>query len=276
MAPEATLSIGEFSRSTLLSARQLRDYHEAGLLLPDSVDPWSGYRAYRVDQIEDAVLIRRLRELGVPLTRIRIVMGEAGPSARLALVTQELDTVGRDLSRRRAVLDTVRQATGTAGPGVVSVREFAPVTAMVRSGRAGYASIEGWCDDAFGALYGHLAALGTAPAGPGCANYTEEFYAEDSGEVRAWVPVAHELAAGEDITFTTIPGGRYAVFIHHGDFADFDLSYGVLGRWVATHAESLTGAAVREQYLIGPADSTSHEDWRTEICWPITTEGIAP
>jgi len=276
MTQQPTLSIGEFSRSTLLSARQLRDYHEAGLLLPASVDPWSGYRAYQVDQIEDAVLIRRLRELGVPLSRIRVVLSESGATARLALVAEELDTVGRDLTRRRAVLDTVRQATGTIGPGVVAVREFAPTAAIVTTGRAGYSSIEEWCDDAFGRLYGHLAASGAAPAGPGSANYTQEFYAEDLGDVRAWVPVAHELPAGEDITFTSIPGGRHAVFIHHGDFVDFDLSYGLLGRWVATHAESLAGAAVREHYVIGPADSTSPEDWRTEICWPITTKGIAP
>lgn len=144
------------------------------------------------------------------------------------------------------------------------------------SGRAGYTSIEAWCDDAFGKLYGHLAAAGAAPAGPGTVNYTEEFYAEDSGNVRAWVPVAGELPGSEEITFATVPGGRYAVFIHHGDFVDFDLSYGLLGRWVATHAESLAGAAVREHYLIGPADSISHEDWRTEICWAITTKGNAP
>lgn len=92
MTLQPTLSIGEFSRSTLLSARQLRDYHEAGLLLPARVDRWSGYRAYGVDQIEDAVLIRRLRELGVSLSRIRVVMGESGAAARLSLVAEELDT----------------------------------------------------------------------------------------------------------------------------------------------------------------------------------------
>lgn len=274
MTSQPSLSIGEFSRSTLLSTRQLRDYHEAGLLLPAGVDQWSGYRTYLVNQIEDAILIRRLRELGVSLSRIRAVMAESDATARLALVAEELDTVGRDLSRRKTVLDTVRQATGTIGPGVVSVRELAPTTAVLRSGRAGYTSIETWCDDAFGALYGYLSAVGAAPAGPGSANYTDEFYAETSGDVRAWVPVAHELPGSEEITFTSVPGGRYAVFIHHGDFADFDLSYGLLGRWVATHAESLDGAAVRENYLIGPADSPSPEDWRTEICWPITTKGI--
>jgi len=42
----AMLAIGEFSRMTHLSVRTLRRYHEVGLLEPEVVDPFTGYRYY--------------------------------------------------------------------------------------------------------------------------------------------------------------------------------------------------------------------------------------
>ena len=45
------LTIGEFSRRTRLSAKALRLYEQLGLLIPDAVDPSSGYRQYGEAQV---------------------------------------------------------------------------------------------------------------------------------------------------------------------------------------------------------------------------------
>jgi DNA-binding transcriptional MerR regulator len=63
------VSIGEFARRSRLSPRALRLYDESGLLLPARVDPDSGYRWYRLDQLESARHIAALRQLGMPLNR---------------------------------------------------------------------------------------------------------------------------------------------------------------------------------------------------------------
>ena len=68
------LRIGPFSRASWLSIKTLRAYHEAGLLVPAVVDPTSGYRSYTAAQLTDAVIIRRLRELDVPLAAVRQVL----------------------------------------------------------------------------------------------------------------------------------------------------------------------------------------------------------
>lgn len=64
------LSIGAFARATRLSHKALRVYDERGILTPARVDPDSGYRFYRRDQLERARLIAWLRRLGMPLARI--------------------------------------------------------------------------------------------------------------------------------------------------------------------------------------------------------------
>ncbi|MET9258795.1 MerR family transcriptional regulator [Amycolatopsis sp. NPDC004079] len=52
----------------------LRHYHQAGLLEPADVDPDTGYRRYTADQLPAAQVIRRFRELGMPLEEIRAVL----------------------------------------------------------------------------------------------------------------------------------------------------------------------------------------------------------
>jgi len=43
-------------------------------LLPAAIDTESGYRRYQVAQVPRAQVIRRLRELGMPLEDVRVVM----------------------------------------------------------------------------------------------------------------------------------------------------------------------------------------------------------
>ena len=58
---------------TQLSVKTLRHYHEVGLLEPDRVDPATGYRHYAPEQVPTAQVVRRLRELGMPIADVRAV-----------------------------------------------------------------------------------------------------------------------------------------------------------------------------------------------------------
>ena len=61
------LVIGRFARLVGLSVGALRHYDDLDILRPAWVDPETGYRSYRRDQLETARLIVRLRDLEVPL-----------------------------------------------------------------------------------------------------------------------------------------------------------------------------------------------------------------
>src|ERR1700704_2881615 len=63
----ALFAIGDFSRATHLTVKTLRHYHETGLLEPAHIDPQTGYRRYTTDQIPVAQIIRRFRDLDMPL-----------------------------------------------------------------------------------------------------------------------------------------------------------------------------------------------------------------
>src|SRR6202795_4639147 len=70
----ASFAIGDFSRATHLTVKTLRHYHETGLLEPAHIDPQTGYRRYTTDQIPVAQIIRRFRDLDMPLNEIRAVL----------------------------------------------------------------------------------------------------------------------------------------------------------------------------------------------------------
>jgi DNA-binding transcriptional MerR regulator len=65
------LTIGEFARASGLTAKALRHYDAVGLLTPALVDPTNGYRRYDGNQLPTARLVRRLRELELPLDEVR-------------------------------------------------------------------------------------------------------------------------------------------------------------------------------------------------------------
>lgn len=81
------LSIGRFARLSGLSIGALRHYHEHGLLEPAHVDPTTGYRSYARSQVEDASLVARLRELGLGLSEIRVILA-AEPRERSRQLAQ--------------------------------------------------------------------------------------------------------------------------------------------------------------------------------------------
>ncbi len=68
------MSIGEFARLSRLSPKALRLYDDLGLLPPARVDPDSGYRWYAAGQLDNARLVASLRQIGVPLAQIQVIL----------------------------------------------------------------------------------------------------------------------------------------------------------------------------------------------------------
>jgi DNA-binding transcriptional MerR regulator len=130
---ESLLGIGEMARASGLPVSALRFYDGAGVLVPASVDPRTGYRRYAPAQVAAARLIARLRRVGLPLASVRMLLDGADPGpvldahlARLedglAAARRELATVRTFLGRSEpamqltvptAALDAVRYAVGS-------------------------------------------------------------------------------------------------------------------------------------------------------------------
>ena len=59
------LKIGDFSRLSHLTVKALRFYEKEKILIPASVDEWTGYRFYETSQLEDAARIKACRQISI-------------------------------------------------------------------------------------------------------------------------------------------------------------------------------------------------------------------
>ena len=71
MSNKTKLKIGEFSQMMQVTVKTLRHYEQKGLLLPDEVDEWTGYRYYSIEQMQKLQSIRDLHSLGFSLDEIK-------------------------------------------------------------------------------------------------------------------------------------------------------------------------------------------------------------
>src|ERR1051325_8299316 len=102
---ENLVSIGQFAEASRLSQKALRLYAANGLLPPAWTDPSSGYRYYRVEQLQAARLIGLLRTAGMPLAEIGAFLARPTPEALDAVAARLQD----ELAERTEVLAYVRR-----------------------------------------------------------------------------------------------------------------------------------------------------------------------
>ncbi|MEV4134973.1 helix-turn-helix domain-containing protein [Dactylosporangium sp. NPDC049742] len=126
------LLAGQFGAASRLSPKALRLYAEQGLLIPAEVDPATGYRYYRPEQLPRARLIARLRSLGLPLAKIGALL-DLTPQARALELRGWLRTQRDRLDERAAVVEAVdRSGEDLALAGAVRVRDVAATRAVCR------------------------------------------------------------------------------------------------------------------------------------------------
>jgi protein phosphatase len=107
------LTIGAFARAARLSSKALRLYDELGLLPPAAVDNESGYRFYDPGQLEQARLIAWLRRLGMPLARIRAVIGLDRAAAASEVAAYWAEVVAETASREQLATFLVDYLNGS-------------------------------------------------------------------------------------------------------------------------------------------------------------------
>lgn len=104
---EPLQTISTFARGVGLSPSALRLYADNGLVVPAEVDGRTGYRYYTPEQQRRAVLVRRLRDAGVPLAEIKQVLDSDDGADVLRRHAQENEARA---VRSRQVLDDVLSA----------------------------------------------------------------------------------------------------------------------------------------------------------------------
>jgi DNA-binding transcriptional MerR regulator len=248
----STVSVGRFATMTNLSVKTLRHYHQVGLLEPAEVDPDTGYRYYMLEQLPTAQLIRRLRDLRMPVADVRAVLVARSPSERDTLIAAHIDHLETELVNTRTAVTSLRALLEDAsGQHPVHRRAESSFSALaITEEILDVADIDTWWRDALHELRCAADDNGAQVTGPAGGLYDECLFQREPGEATVFIPVTTPRELGR-VKPLVIPAAEVAVTTFCGASADIDLGYARLGSYLAEH---------------DLADSTQ---WRTEIAWPI-------
>jgi DNA-binding transcriptional MerR regulator/effector-binding domain-containing protein len=263
------LQIGAFSRLTHLSIKTLRYYHEIGLLEPAGVDPTSGYRYYSTEQAQTAQLVRRFRDLEMPVADVKAVLAAPDQDSRDRILAGHLDRLRLQLSQTEASVDSLRRMLdGSIGQVLIAERELPRAITLSVAADVSRAELGAWWRDALQHLHAIATDVGAEPTGPAGGVYEDGLFTDDQGWARAYLPVQNTARISGLECRYELPAGRYAVASYDGPHSDADRVYAALGTYAAESGRDAPGP-VREHYLTGLLDTPDQSEWHTEICWPL-------
>lgn len=268
----ALLTISEFSCVTHLTVKALRHYHDVGLLRPAEVDTVTGYRLYATAQVPAAQVIRRFRELEIPLDDIRAILNSDRPTVSDEVMLRHLDQMRFKLEQTQSTIASLHdllEGRNTAVP--TERRTLVGVRVLAILDRVEWDETETWLAAALTELHEAADDAGIAVAGPDGALYSAEFFEMHHGEVIAFVHASGTFERTGRTEPLDLPTREYAITMHEGSFADIDRTYGALGTYVIERAIGGLGP-IRENYIVTTAHTSNPSELRTEVCWPVRSE----
>lgn len=258
--------ISDFARLGQVSVRMLRHYDTIGLLVPDHIEPASGYRHYSAEQLHRLNRIVALKDLGFGLEQVSrllqddLAAGELRGMLRLrqAQLDEEAKAVGIRLAAVETRLRMIEKEQTMSADYVV--KTIPSVRLVGRTATLAPDQLAAHIEPMFDAVGRALTAVGGSLATP-IATYAESEAGMDTVVGYAWSgPPPHGTEVIELASASAVCG------VHLGPMTDIQDSWQQLHRWVIDNGYAFAGAC-RELYV--KAESDDQHDWVTELQQPV-------
>jgi DNA-binding transcriptional MerR regulator len=265
------LKIGDFSRLSRVSVRMLRYYDDAGLVKPEKIDEFTGYRYYSESQLPAMWKINTLKDMGFGVAAIREIMKCEDNSQEmeqlLVLHRAELQEEAKIIEGRLRSLDAAieRLKKGDKMKYNCVVKEIPErYVASVRQTIPRY--------DAEGMLW-HILFSETADqkmkmVGMSSAILHDREYKENDVDVEVQIQVDGTYHDTEHVKFKTEPAVTVASITFKGAYDQFSEVYAQLASWVAENRYCFHGPMI-DIYHVSPHETQNPLEFVTEVCCPI-------
>ncbi len=258
--------IGDFSQLGQVSTRMLRHYDKLGLLKPNEIDKWTGYRYYTIDQLSRLHRIIALKDLGLSLEQISRLLdnGNDLPVAQLrGMLTMRRADLSQELQEKQAQLERVEarlkhlEQEGQPSPYEIVIKSLpSQAIASIRELVPSIPEMEYYCKVHHAQLYALMDQHDIRPLTPEITLYHNQEYIEVELDVETAVSIhpKHITPTIEDdyLILRELPAVEQAAcLIYEGMYPE--LSAGVLAllTHIGTHGFVAAGP-LREVHLSGP------------------------
>lgn len=263
------LTIGQFSKTCQVTVKALRHYDRIGLLRPKYTDPATGYRYYEEAQMDDLLLIMRLKRYGFSLSEIAPFLGGEAQEALLYRIEEHKRALAKRIAEEQALFRELSEhqrsfeRTGNimAFQNQYTIETVERPEIPILSIRARMAVSE--FGDFFSRIFSRAAKEHIVLGKETIAVYHDEFFNAQDCDIELAVSVQEAAQATR-----MLPGGLHAVTLHKGAYSGLPVAYAAIVRWIGENGFTIAGAPY-EIYRKSHMDGVTVEDWETEIYFPI-------
>jgi DNA-binding transcriptional MerR regulator len=272
---EGMLSIGRFARLSGLTVKALRHYDELGILRPAHVDSWTGYRWYEPAQVREAVAVRRLRALRVPLDQVPELLAADEPSLREALAVHRARLEGELVETRQVLTALDRLIEGKEQ--LVTEMTLDLTLVDEPAGRFAVLGDRVRVDDMFTHVPEMIQRVRDwlDRRGLPCVEQPVTIFLgngiDEWLDVEVGWPIADaDLDVADGIAIRELPATRAAEHLHEGAYEELPEVYGALEAAIRERGLVPQDLA-REHYVVNAGMTADPPDLRTRIVWPVAS-----
>ncbi len=271
------LRIGEFSALSQISIYMLRHYDEIGLLTPEHIDKYTGYRYYSETQLPTANKIRALKSMGLSLPLIKEILTKYAKDYELKAYLETQAVQQREkieqMQKQLTLIESTVRSLNRPSPipsYSVALKEFPKHNVI------SYRQVI-TTPDQEGILWAKLAEetknLKLHYTNPqwNIAIFHDGQYIEENLDVEVQKSVVGTYRRTGLATFKTVDAFIAATLTFKGPYMNLPAANETIARWIVDNHYKISGPRFNI-YHISPETEDSFGEMITEVCFPIQSK----
>ena len=256
-----------------VTVKTLRHYEQKGLLIPDEVDEWTGYRYYTVEQMQRLNNIRELQQLGFSLDEIGMLYEDDSHAPTIGQLSRKIRDTEQQLrmliDRREKLLNWRRSLKEIRTMEKFSIHSLPEIiVASHREVIPSYEAIGEMCCNVIGPEMQRLGCKCPPPGYCFTVEHNKEYTPTDI-DIEYCEQVEEMGQDSAIVQFKRLPAVPEALCMkHYGPYDRFYESYTELFKYVEQNGYRIVGKP-RCSYIDGIWNQENPELWLSIIQVPV-------
>ncbi|MEK5482237.1 MerR family transcriptional regulator [Viridibacillus sp. FSL R5-0888] len=267
-------TISRFSQLCKMSARMLRHYDKEELLKPVHVDTTNGYRFYEKNQLETALLIKKLKEYRFSLPEIRTILQSSDSTLFIEMIYAKINEISKEMSRYRQIITEMHEMIEKNEDLIQGERKSYDILLGMRKEirvvsqrlQINIDDMDKYIDSFYGKAKESNIQLLSVPS----VIFFDEEFTPDHCDIELMIPIIHrnDEKISREWQIKKLPQKIVATTLHIGSYDYIGYAHMALEEWTESNGYCMDGLPY-ETYLKGSECDCHVEEYVTQISLPV-------
>ncbi|WP_088187136.1 MerR family transcriptional regulator [Desulfosporosinus sp. FKA] len=266
-------TIGQFSKIGKVSTKTLRYYDDIDLLKPIHVDSENQYRYYSDEQVLIILLISELKEYGLKLEEIKVVLDRQNAALLKEFLMNKIAEIDNEMQRNLKLRNLIQSKIIKIESGgnlmetqdlKVELKERETLTVASRRATTSMENIS----NVIGKVFEDIYHMNLQPSGPVMTVYYDKEFDVENADIEICIPIIKKVSTEKSDNLKEFMGGLTACTTFIGPYSKLGAAYAKVMKWIEENDYKNAGAPY-DIYLNGPRTVNNPDQFITEVCFPV-------